>query len=113
MTMSGYRPDSSFFAVLAKLDNREIDLIITPADYVADWAKQHGYRIVRETSPGGLPIYEIWRGDNDQLAGAGVSHGHASVAGLARSPLGLRAPQPPAGRGAKPRCGGRRQSRRP
>jgi hypothetical protein len=110
VTMSGYRPDGSFLAVLARLDNREVDLIITPADYVADWAEQHGYRIVRATSPGGLPIFEIWRGDTDQLVGAGVGHGHAPV-GLARSPLGLRTPQPPTKRGTKPRHSGR--SRRP
>jgi hypothetical protein len=67
--MSDYQPDQSFRIVLTSLDTHEIDVIVTPAAPApAAWAEQHGYRVVRAASPEGLPIFEIWRGD-DALAG--------------------------------------------
>ena len=86
--MSDFQPDQSFRTVLTVLDIREIDLIVTPADHVAEWAERHGYRVVRATGPDGLPIFEIWRGSEDALtaddAAAGRVTGPGSASGTAR-----------------------------
>ena len=61
MTVFEPETDSGFIAALTQIDLGEANLIVTPSAEAAQWAEQHGYRIVR-ASQGGVPIYEIWGG---------------------------------------------------
>lgn len=47
----------------------DADVIITMEAGVADYAETLGRRVVRETTPEGLPIFEIWLTSEEELAG--------------------------------------------
>lgn len=47
----------------------DADVIITMEAGVAAYAETLGRRVVRETTPEGLPIFEIWLTSEEELAG--------------------------------------------
>jgi hypothetical protein len=47
----------------------DADVIITMEAEVAGYAEKLGRRVVRETTPEGQPIFEIWLTSEEELAG--------------------------------------------
>jgi hypothetical protein len=56
-------PAGGFRQALTLIDTGETDLIVTMVAEAADWAREHGYRVV-EAEQNGEPIFEIWPGDS-------------------------------------------------